>query len=308
MMQCKFKNGFLRIAGTVACIFFAMQNVTNIDVGAQEQASNTPLGPIGFYNSEKREQTLAISGTNQLRFITTIDFPPFGFTDGSGKLSGFHLELARLICDNAGISDTCSIQSAPFEEIESLLELGQVDAVLAGHQVTRDMRTRFAFSQPYFRWPHRFLTKPNAGLNEPLATALLDKNVGVMTGTIHEAVLRSFFKATTITGFTDETELHDALKNDEVDAIYGDGVTLGFYQLSAAAENCCQFAGGAYFANGFRSDVMTIMMNRDRRDVQETVRDALRSIQRDGKLDELLLRWFPFDLYGQEDATNKSAG
>ena len=38
---------------------------------------------------------------SRIRFLTTHDFPPFNFLDQQNHVSGFHVDLAREICERA---------------------------------------------------------------------------------------------------------------------------------------------------------------------------------------------------------------
>ncbi len=50
-----------------------------------------------------------------IRFLTTTDFPPLNFSNSSGELAGFHIELAEAIC--VEISVKCTMQSWPWGTI-----------------------------------------------------------------------------------------------------------------------------------------------------------------------------------------------
>ena len=51
-----------------------------------------------FWDARERLAKPDISELQRVRFLTTVDFPPFNFLDTSGRLSGFHVDLARAIC------------------------------------------------------------------------------------------------------------------------------------------------------------------------------------------------------------------
>ena len=57
----------------------------------------------------------------RIRFVTTVDFPPFSFLDQTGHLAGFHVDLARAICDELDVLPRCQIQALPWGELEGAL-------------------------------------------------------------------------------------------------------------------------------------------------------------------------------------------
>ena len=73
-----------------------------------------------------------LSGIVRLRFLTTVDFPPFNFIDQTGKLAGFHVDLVREICRELALTEKCQIQAVTFPELETALTDGNGEAVAAG--------------------------------------------------------------------------------------------------------------------------------------------------------------------------------
>ncbi|TIT46268.1 MAG: transporter substrate-binding domain-containing protein, partial [Mesorhizobium sp.] len=84
--------------------------------GAQWLASARaaePQVPV-LWDAKERLPKPDLSALPRLRFLTTTDFPPFNFLDGAGRLSGFHVDLARAICAELGIAEKCQIQALPW--------------------------------------------------------------------------------------------------------------------------------------------------------------------------------------------------
>ena len=100
-----------------------------------------------FWDTKERLPKPDLSGLKRLRFLTTTDFPPFNFLDGDGRLSGFHVDLAREICLELGISDKCEIQVMPWAGLEQALISGRGEAIIAGIAVTEETRSKYAFSR-----------------------------------------------------------------------------------------------------------------------------------------------------------------
>jgi len=58
----------------------------------------------------------------RMRFLTTTDFPPFNFIDRKKRLTGFHVDLARAICEELEVLNRCQIQGLPWEELQDTLK------------------------------------------------------------------------------------------------------------------------------------------------------------------------------------------
>lgn len=250
-----------------------------------------------LWDSKERLQKPDLSKLERLRFLTTTDFPPFNFLDASGRLSGFHIDLARAICDELGVSDRCQIQAMPWADLSAALERGDGEALIAGISVTADNRNRYAFSRPYLVFPARFVTTNAKALAEPIYGKLKGMRIGVLAGSAHERMLRAdFSEARTIT-YAKQEWLTADLKAGELDAIFGDGMRLGFWLAGAEAANCCRFAGGPYIAPEFLGNGLAIAAPKDKPELAAAFDYALQAISTKSTFGELYLRYFPVSFF-----------
>ncbi|ACM25397.1 transporter substrate-binding domain-containing protein [Agrobacterium rhizogenes] len=256
-----------------------------------------PSGLPVLFDARERLPKPDLSTLVRLRFLTSVDFPPFNFADQNGKLSGFHVDLAREICDELGISDKCQIQALPFEELQGALSASQGDAVIAGVAVTPELRKSFAFSRPFLMLPARFVRNLKAPIDGRTAAALAGHSVGVVKGTTHEAMLAAFFPAIKLVPFDDKDALLAAVKDGKVDAGFADGLQLSFWVSSPSAEKCCALFDGPYLSQQFLGEGMTIMLREQDADLTAAINHALATLSRNGRLQEIYLRYFPYGLY-----------
>ncbi|TYR29398.1 transporter substrate-binding domain-containing protein [Mesorhizobium microcysteis] len=262
-------------------------------------ASGRAAEPVipNYWDERERLPKPDLSGLERLRFLTTIDFPPFSFLDGDGRLSGFHVELARAICRELDIVARCQIQALPWDELDEAMANDQGEALIAGTSVTADTRERYVFSRPYLRFPARFAVRRTTTLYEPLHKAVADRRIGVLAGSGHEAMLRSYFPDARPVTFTRLEWLHDALREGRVDGIFGDGMRLSFWIAGSASQNCCRFAGGPYIAPEFLGAGLAIAANKDDAVLAQAFDYALREIAVKGTFAELYLKYFPVSFY-----------
>ena len=265
-----------------------------LPLSAQEtKPSNLPI----LFDARERLPKPDLSSLVRLRFLTSTDFPPFNFLDQNGKLTGFHVELARKICDELDIADKCQIQALPFGELQGALAASQGDAVIAGVAVTPELRKSFAFSRPFMTLPARFVRNLKASVSGTSAASLSGHSVGVVRGTVHEAMLTAFFPAIKPVPFDDKDALLTAVKDGKVDAAFADGLQLSFWVSSPAAEKCCALFDGPYLSQQFLGEGMTIMLRQQDADLTAAINHALAMLSRDGRLQEIYLRYFPYGLY-----------
>lgn len=260
------------------------------------RAQDAPTVP-NFWDAQERMLRPDVKDRQRLRFLTVTDFPPFSFIDGKKRLSGFHVELAREICRELELMEACQIQALPFAELETALNNGAGEAIMAGIPVTAATRRRLAFSRPYFQLPGRFLARKNNQFREPLRLALAGKTVGIVNATAHAAYIRSKFANLRLRLFNSEEQAVDALAKGGIDAVFSDALSLSLRLLRDGEEACCAFVGGPYLSTDYFGLGLAIAVARDDLELADALDYALRSINDKGKFAELYLRYFPVSLF-----------
>lgn len=239
-----------------------------------------------------------LSTLSRFRILTTADFPPFNFVDQTGRLAGFHVDLAREICHELAIEQKCQIQAVPFADLQSMLEAGNGELALAGVAVTADLRKKFLFSNPYLMMPARFVASRKAGLSGSAAIALAGKPVGVVGNTAHQKMLAAFFPKIRAVAFPTQEDMLTALKENKVEAAFGDALRLPFWAASPAAEKCCTLFDGPYLSEHFLGEGFAAMVRvNGSAQIKPAVDYALAQLSQKGRIQEIYLRYFPNGFY-----------
>jgi polar amino acid transport system substrate-binding protein len=255
-----------------------------------------PQVPV-LWDAKERLPKPDLSALPRLRFLTTTDFPPFNFLDGAGRLSGFHVDLARAICAELDIAEKCQIQALPWAELEAALQKGEGEAIIAGIAATPESRSKYAFSRSYLQFPARFIMPKAKALTEPIFDRLRGKRVGVIAGSAHERMLRDYFGTVQVVPFAQLEEFYDGLKAGKVDAGFGDGMRFAFWLGSSNAAACCRFAGGPYLAPEYLGSGMAIATRANDPALAAAFDYALQQISVKGTFAEFYLRYFPVSFF-----------
>jgi len=250
-----------------------------------------------FWDQRERLVRPALDNVPRIRFLTTVDFPPFNFIDANGLLTGFHVDLARALCRELDILDRCQIQALPWDELEGALEKGEGEAMIAGLAITPQTRARYAFTRSYMRFPARFVARSGLALAEPMWRAVAGRRVGVVAGSEHEALLKDYFADARPVSFEDEAKLHEELRAGRLDIAFGDGMRFAFWLASPASGNCCALAGGPYLGREYLGAGLAIAVPRQRKELADAFDYALREINVNGTFGELYLRYFPIGFF-----------
>ena len=258
--------------------------------------SNEQLVP-NYFDPRERLSLPDISDFGRVRFLTTTDFPPFNFLDQTGKLAGFHVDLARAVCDELKISAKCQIQALPWNELEQALAAGQGEAIVAGLAITAKNRQKYAFTRSYLQFPARFVRNRESAIRGTVPETLAAERVGVVGKSAHAAMLKAFFPKIGAVPFPSDAAMLGALKDRKIDAAFGDGLQLSFWLSSEPAAGCCAFLGGPYLSGHFLGHGLAIAVLKKNRVLAQAFDHALLAMERDGRFADLYRRYFPNGMY-----------
>ncbi|MGP4667745.1 transporter substrate-binding domain-containing protein [Agrobacterium pusense] len=250
-----------------------------------------------LFDAQERFPGGDLSSVPRIRFLMSVDFPPFNFTDQEGRLAGFHVDLVREVCAQLKVESKCQVQALPFDELEAALEMGEGEAVISGLAVTAELRKSFTFSRPYLLLPARLAVNKATKFAGSGADALSGKKVGVVTGSRHEQMLKAFFPKAAVEGFDGYEPMYGALKAGKVDAIFADALRLPFWVSGSASEGCCTLFGGPYMSDRFLGEGLSIMTVDPDNVLVPAFDQALAALSRNGRLEEIYRRYFPYGLY-----------
>ena len=290
-MRVCFASGLLLVGMLVSTAGFLGDAVTGAaTVKAQVATPN-------FFDQRQRMTKPDLGARTRIRFLTTTNYPPFNFLDRRGRLAGFNVDLVRAICEELDILPRCQIEAMAFRDLVPALQRGDGEAIVAGLSMTPDTRRDLAFTEPYFRYPARFVTTKEAPVKEPVADTLAGKPVGVAEGSAHAAMLRSFFPQIDRRLYPTRDDGLAALRKGEVAAYFGDGVGLSFWLESNAAEDCCGFSGGPFLSDRFLGEGLSIAVAPKDEELARAFDYAIGQLVESKRFSELLLRYFPVSAF-----------
>ncbi len=248
-----------------------------------------------FHDPQHRFDRPETSSIRVIRFVTEDDYPPFGFTLPDGTLSGFNVDLARALCEELRVQ--CTVQSRRWDTMIEAIEQGRADAAVASIAITRANRARVDFTAPYYKTPARFVARASVTLADPAPETLAGKTVGVVARSAHEAYLRAFFPGVGLRAYDNALALRSALKRNEVEIAFGDGVAFALWLNGTDAAGCCAFRGGPYTESRFFGEGVGIALRKDNQGVKRALDYALKRVSERGVYADLYLKYFPIGFY-----------
>jgi polar amino acid transport system substrate-binding protein len=230
-----------------------------------------------------------------LRFVTETDYPPFNYRDEDGTLTGFNVDLARAICRELEVN--CDVNAVEWNRVVPSLKEDEVDAAIASLAITPATIEQVDFTESYYATPAKFVARNSTEIGAITPEALEDRKVGVVKGTAHEAYLRHFFAQSAIETFETDEEARAALKEDKIELLFGDAISLMFWINGSDSQGCCQFRGRGFLEAKYFGEGVGIAVAKGNLRLKEVLNYALARVRATGRYEELLLRYFPLAIY-----------
>jgi polar amino acid transport system substrate-binding protein len=236
-----------------------------------------------------------LKGLQKLRFVTDSDYPPFHYFDEEGVLTGFNVDLAKSICEALNVE--CEVRAVEWDELFTSLDNGEADAAIASIRISEESLGKADFTERYYATPARFIAKKDNALKDLIPETLIEKKIGVVKETGHEAYLKQFFPGATLVSFDTAEAAQAALKKGDVEFVFGDGIGLTFWLNGVPSDGCCEFRGGPYLDAKFFGEGVGIAVRRGNRPLTEILDYALEQVHASGRYEELFLRYFPMSFF-----------
>jgi polar amino acid transport system substrate-binding protein len=245
----------------------------------------------GFWDPRRRPERPDLSRIQSIRFLTELDYPPFDYAGPDGNPAGFNVDLARLLCDE--IKASCTIQARRFDTLLDALNDNRGDAVIASIASTAETRKRADFTDPYYRTPARFVARADSPIRDVQPELVEGKKIAVVAGTAHEAFLKQMFTEAELHPYPNAEAARAALRNKEVDLLFGDGIALAFWLNGTDSAGCCAFRGGPYLESRFFGEGVGIAVKPGNDLLRQALNWALFRQWEKGSYTDLWLRYFP---------------
>jgi hypothetical protein len=144
---------------------------------------------------------------------------------------------------------------------------------------------------------HARVYKQNFTLEGLVGFDLFSKTVGVVARSAHEAYLRAFFSRVNLRAYDNALALRSALKRNEVEIAFGDGVAFALWLNGSDAAGCCAFRGGPYTESRYFGEGVGIALRRDNQVMKRALDYALKRVAERGVYADLYLKYFPVGFY-----------
>ena len=223
----------------------------------------------------------------QLVLGLDASYPPMGFTDASGEIVGFDIDMAQEVCDRLGIR--LVKQPINWDSKEDELNSGRIDCIWNGLSVTPGRAESMCLSEPYIKNELIFVVPESCRASTP--RDLKGMTVGVQSGSTTQEVIEAseLYPDITVVAFDDNLLLLQQLGQGGVDAAFVDSI-VAFYFISSSEER--------YFVldNSLSEEECAVGFRKSDRELRDRVQELISEMKADGTLGNISRKWFGSDI------------
>ena len=226
-----------------------------------------------------------IRDRGKLKVGVKTDVPGFGFYDSSTKEhEGLEIDLARLIAsDILGDAKAVEFIGVTAQTRGPMLENGELDMVIATFTITDERKEMYNFTQPYYHDEIGFLVRSESNIQS--ISDIGGKTIGIAQSGTAKSALEAESGRLGIELILSERasypELKAALSSGEIDAFCVDKSILTGYRDDKTR----------ILEDGFNPQDYGIATKLEKKQLAKYLDDYLASIMKDGKFEEILIRW-----------------
>ncbi|CQR73767.1 putative amino-acid-binding protein YxeM precursor [Sporomusa ovata DSM 2662] len=222
-----------------------------------------------------------------IRVGTSGEYYPWCFKKDD-KLQGFEIDVWNEIGKRAGYS--VEFKVSKFSGLFGMLDAGQIDTIAHQISTTEERRKKYDFSETYAYSAYQFVVKKDSSLNN--LEDFKGKKVGVVLGGNGEKTLRDLDKNKEITITTyDGTPMEKDVEMGRLDAAWLGAIKAqttieqGNLNLKLASAKTGVFEINQYpFTKEEKNKQLILDVNK-----------AIKSMQEDGTLSQISMKWFKTD-------------
>ena len=223
------------------------------------------------------------------QFVLGLDanYPPMGFTDESGEITGFDIDVAREVCARLGVA--LVTRPIDWDLKEEELNNGVIDCIWNGMSVTPSRAEAMALSEPYLK--NELIFVVTGGSSAKTMRDLAGGTVGVQSGSSTEDVIKAsaIYPEITVVARGDNLTLLELLREGELDAVLLDSV-VAYYYISGREE--------PYFVlpDILSEEDLAIGFRKEDRALRDRVQELMSAMKSDGTLGAIAKQWFGSDI------------
>lgn len=212
-------------------------------------------------------------------------FPPMGFIGEDGEITGFDVELAKMVAEKLGVETM--IQPIDWSAKEMELKGGNIDVIWNGYTITAERNEKVEYTKPYLNNQQVLVVAANSSYQKK--EDLEGKTVGAQVESAGLDALNA--DEAFVSSLVDLPEYDDYLyalmdlETGGIDAVAVDKILIGYTMQQQPGKYRVLDEGLAdeYYGIGCAKGSVAL---------REAIDNALDELWEDGSIEELSTKWF----------------
>ena len=224
-----------------------------------------------------------VAGERVLKVAVLNHSPPMSYTDASGTLVGFNVEIMQALCDTMKVR--CQAVPMPLDQVVDDVAAGNVDFAAVSLVATPARKARVAMTKPYYRSISVWFARPGVtpgALRAALVKGSVQARYAETQGWPEPLLVESH--DTVVSMLADGRIAATLLPMPTALALQQDPRVQGLGLVTTVVHGA-GLAGDVCLSVTPRDDALVGMLNR-----------AIDQIKRDGRFDRINTRYIPFRL------------
>ena len=233
-----------------------------------------------------------------LRIGIEAAYPPVSMKTPEGEISGFDYDIGNALCEEMKIKCTWVVQE--FDGMIPSLKVRKVDAVLSSMSITEDRLKSVDFSKKYYHTPGKFAMKAGTVINDPLVD-LKGKRVGVQRSSTYDrfATQKLETAGVVVVRYSTQSEAFLDLVSGRLDATLADIIYTDESFIKTPLGQGYALVGPDINDPAFFGRGAGIAVRKGDTANAERLNAAIDAIRANGKYEQVMTKYFTYDIYGQ---------
>lgn len=220
-----------------------------------------------------------------------IGYPPFEYYDEDGKTPiGVDVEIAKAIGEELGIE--VEIVNTEWDGIFAGLAKNDYDVIISAVTITPERLIDFDFSTPYIENWQCIVTLKDAEYKPANVDELVGHKICFQDETASDNYLEEYFKNSEqkpdTYGYVEVIDCFNELKLGRVDAVVCDSTVADIY----VAQGDYEITWSQEKEAGAVAEQFGVCINKGNEELVEDINEALAKMKDNGKLEEILNKYF----------------
>ena len=232
-----------------------------------------------------------------VRFGVEGAYPPFSWTDASGEIKGFDIDLAHALCQQMTVK--CELVAQDWDGMIPALLSRKYDAIIAAMSITDERRKKVDFTEKYAHIPNRFVAAKGTELALTPA-GMAGKRIGVQRATTTDRYATEVMEAKgiEIVRYTSNEEIFMDLAAGRLDGVFADTIPLEQGFLNTPNGAGFAFVGPELKDPKYVGEGAGIAVRKGNEALVSELNSAIDGIRASGEYQKIQAKYFKSDIYG----------